>query len=391
LKTPAIVLSSHTIGLNVIRSLGIHGIPIHVLYYEKKDMGYVSRFVSGKTLTPHPEKDEDIFIEILLKFASRYKGSVLIPADDATLTTVSKNKDILSEQYNVACPHWNVTEKFIDKKYTYELAHSAGVPVPKTFTPQSFAEVKKYAESTEYPCLVKPRKSHIYFECFKKKMVKVADKNELIAAYNEASSTGIDILIQEYIPGNDTSGVNYNSYFLDGKPLVEFTARKCRLNPPEFGVPRVVKSAVVPEVIEYGRRIIQALGFNGYSCTEFKKDSRTGQYKLMEVNGRHNRSGLLALKCGINFPLIEYNYLTTCELPEKSDFRKNIYWIDEVADIFCSIKHIKKERLSIIDFIKPYINPHIFAVFDATDLKPFLKRIYDISLMALKKIVNPDK
>ncbi len=37
----------------------------------------------------------------------------------------------------------------------------------------------------------------------------------------------------------------------------------------------------------------------------------------MEMNGRHNRSGLLAVKCGINFPWIEYQGLIN------QDFIKN--------------------------------------------------------------------
>lgn len=41
----AVVLSSHTAGLGVIRALGYMGVPLTVFYYNKLDMGYVSRFV----------------------------------------------------------------------------------------------------------------------------------------------------------------------------------------------------------------------------------------------------------------------------------------------------------------------------------------------------------
>ncbi len=46
---PAIVLASHTMGLAVIRALGIMGVPIVVVVYdEKEDMGYVSKYVKRK-------------------------------------------------------------------------------------------------------------------------------------------------------------------------------------------------------------------------------------------------------------------------------------------------------------------------------------------------------
>jgi D-aspartate ligase len=72
-------------------------------------------------------------------------------------------------------------------------------------------------------------------------------------------------------------------------------------------VPSVVISKDINGVIESGRKILQASSYDGYSCTEFKKDIRDGKYKLMEINGRHNHSALLSIRCGINFLLIEYN------------------------------------------------------------------------------------
>ena len=83
---PAIVLGSHVMGLAVIRALGIMGVPIVVLVYdEREDMGYVSKYVTERIPAPHPEKSEDQFIELLVKCAARLGGSLLIPTSDETL------------------------------------------------------------------------------------------------------------------------------------------------------------------------------------------------------------------------------------------------------------------------------------------------------------------
>ena len=388
IKRSAIVLSCHTIGLAVIRALGSVGIKVFAFYYEKKDMGYTSKFVKERVYTPHPEKNEAAFMEILLAYRKRLKGSILFPVDDPTLTTVSKNKGVLEEHYIVACPDWSIVKKYIDKKYTYALADELEIDSPLTVVPKRLDEVIEYANNVNFPCIVKPCKSHLYYEKFKTKMVKVYNKDDLIAEYHKAENAGTEVLLQEFIPGDDSQGINYNSYFCDGKPLVEFTAWKRRLAPPEIGLPRVVKSSYIPEVIEPGRKIIQALGFNGFSCTEFKKDSRDGTYKLMEVNGRHNRSGLLALKCGINFPLIEYRFLAEGYVPTHYHFTKDIYWVDEFLDVSNSLIHYKNERLSLKEFFRPYIRPHICAIFDMNDPKPFAKRIYDMFQMAFKKLTS---
>lgn len=394
---PAIVLSSHTIGLGVIRALGIMGVPIIAVYYEKQDMGYVSKYVKEKIYAPHPGKYEDQFINLLMECTARFSGSLLIPADDTTLTAVARHKSLLERHYKVACTEWKIAEQFIDKKYTYALADSIGVPAPWTIVLESLEDVERHGRSIEYPCMVKPCQSHHYFQVFRKKMVLVKNFNQMLSAYKQATDAGVEVMLQEFIPGDDTHGVNYNSYFQNGEPLVEFTAEKVRLSPPEFGVPRVAISKDIPEIIESGRNILVALDFYGYSCTEFKKDARDGVYKLMEVNGRHNRSVLLAVHCGINFPWIEYEHLVLGRQPSINNFQRGncpsekecptkhsigVYWIDEFKDVIHSTRYFIKERYSLIQYILPYIKSHIFATFDLKDPVPFIKRCIDLIKMA---------
>ncbi len=380
---PAIIITSHTMGLGVIRSLGIMGVPLYVFYYDKNDMGYVSKYVREAIYCPHPEKNESEFIKILLEYGKQLGGSLLMPVDDASLSVVSKNKTQLAKHYKVACPDWKTTVKYIDKKYTYELADKIGVPCPKTIVPHNLAEVHGYSKDVQYPCIIKPCESHKYYELFQKKMTIVSTPEEMIDAYRDAAEAGIEVMIQEYIPGGDANGVNYNSYIHEDTTAVDFTAEKVRYSPPGIGVPRVVVSKHVPEVIDSGRRILKAMGYHGYSCTEFKKDPRDGVYKLMEINGRHNRSTLLAVRCGINFPWIEYAYFFNREIVYNRHPEDGVYWIDELRDIIHSVKYFREERYSFKQYIRPYLKPHIFAILDLKDPKPFLKRIYDLIMKAL--------
>ncbi|MDD5371680.1 MAG: hypothetical protein PHQ40_21575, partial [Anaerolineaceae bacterium] len=228
------------------------------------------------------------------------------------------------------------------------------------------------------PCLVKPCQSHLYFDAFRRKMVKVGDQDQLIAAYLEATNAGFEVMIQEYIPGEASQGANYNSYSINHEGLVEFTAQKIRNAPPDTGSPCVVLSQHIPEVVVPGRKILKEIGFYGYACTEFKLDPRDGVYKLMEVNGRHNLSALLAIRCGINFPLIHYHHLIRGELPPACDFKTNIYWIDIYRDISYCPKFLLHKQHSITQFLRPYFNAHIDAIFDFNDLKPFRKRLIEL-------------
>ena len=87
-------------------------------------------------------------------------------------------------------------------------------------------------------------------------MVRVDSTREAVEAYRVARSHGLEVVLQELIPGDERCGAVYNSYFCDGEPLVEFTSRKIRNSPPDTGSPSVVVLEWMPEVAEQGRRSV---------------------------------------------------------------------------------------------------------------------------------------
>jgi predicted ATP-grasp superfamily ATP-dependent carboligase len=388
---PVVVLSSHVIGLSVIRSLGIMNVPIYLIYYEKRDMGYVSKYIREKVFAPHPAHSEQEFIELLVHTAQKIGKSLLIPADDFTLVAVSKNKSILEKYFITSFPDWSITKKIIDKKYTYELAKLHGINAPETIVPKSVHDLEEYNKIIEYPCLVKPSQSHSFYDVYGTKMFKVDNYEQLRSAYLDANSHGLEVMLQELIPGDDYAGINYNTYIIESEPLVEFTAQKNRLSPTGFGVPRVLVSKNIPEIIEPGRKILSVLDYSGYACVEFKKDSRNGTYKLMEVNGRLNRSSLLSVKCGINFSWIMYRHLIYGDLIKNDAYEEGIYWINLTEDVIRSFQYYRREKYNLQQYIKPYLSKHIYAIFDWKDLKPFFKRwtnLFERSLTMIFVIIK---
>ena len=159
---------------------------------------------------------------------------------------------------------------------------------------------------------------------------------------------------------------------------MEFTARKVRSAPPDFGSPCVNVSELIPEVVEPGRAILGAMHFDGYACIEFKQDERDGIYRVIDINGRHNLSTMLAVRCGINFPWLHYQHLAEGVAPHAMDFMAGIYWIDILRDVSYSLPGLRSGRYRLGDLIKPYRRAHVFAILDVCDLAPFLKRIGDL-------------
>lgn len=372
---PAIVLSAHTMALGVVRALGSQQVPVVVVHYDPRDMAHCSRFVVESVAAPHPEREEERFVELLLALSARWPGAVLIPASDETLVVAARHKARLQQHFVVACPDAQTVGKVIDKQLTYPLAAAAGVAVPRTLNPSSLGELRKTAGELLYPCLVKPAQSHRFYARFGCKMFVAADGGELLGYYMQAAAAGLDVMVQEYIPGDDAEVFNYNAYAVGGRPLVEFTARHIRSAPPRYGSPRVVLSLAEPGLLEPGRRVLAALGYTGYACTEFKRDPRDGQFKLMEVNARHNLSTLLAVTCGINFPWLEYRRLAYGETPTASDFQSGVYWIDLTRDLAYSLGYFFSEGLRLGDYLRPYRGDKVWAIYDRNDLRPFVRRV----------------
>ena len=381
--TPVLVLSAHTIALGVVQSLGPKGIPLYLVSFDEKDMAYKSKYVRECFYLPHPERNSNDFVNGLIKIGEKIGKAVIFTADDYTLVLISKNLDVLKSGFILPTPDWSIIEKIINKDSTYSIAESLGIPIPKTLLLDNSSNMSSdHLRNIKFPCLIKPVQSHTYYEVFRKKMAVVNNLDELEVNFNECKKKNINVTVQEIIVGDIFRGLNFNSLFFNGKIMQGFTAYKIRMTDDGYGIPVVVRGCrMIDELWEYSEKLLNKIGYEGYSCIEYKYDERDGLYKLLEVNGRYNRSSLLSVKSGINFPWIEYNYLINNKDFENKDYRENIYYIDEFKDIQINIKKLLKGKQNLFSFLKPYFTKHVFAIFSIKDTKPFFKHILDGLIM----------
>lgn len=372
---PVIILSAKTQGLGVVRALGRQGVPLVVVHYDPRDMAHRSRYVTKRLASSDPVQDEAGFVAQILQLAGKWQGAVLMPTSDETLVVAARHKEELSKHFLVACPDYATVCQVIDKQQTSRLAITAGVTAPRTLMPQSLANVRDFCDEVVFPCLLKPAQSHLFFSRFGVKMFVAENSAQLLDNYRCAAAANLKVMIQEYVPGGDGDVANYNCYAVGGNVLTEFTANHIRKSPPWFGSPRVVRSRQIDALPAPGRRLMQTLNYTGYACTEFKRDRRDGQYKLMEINGRHNLSTLLAVRCGINFPLLEYRHHAYGDLPGAQSFQSGVYWIDLSRDIAYSLKLLREEHYTLRKYLRPYLQPHVWAICNWRDPLPFVQRI----------------
>ncbi len=375
-QVPVIVVFSHIIGLPIIRTLGKEGIPIVAVHYQDNEFSQYSKYVSRRYKMTSPQIDEAKFIEELSSLSGNYKGALLVPADDSAVIPLSKYKNKLAAYFKVAVNDWEIANVCIEKQKTYELAEELSIPCPQTAFCNSLEHLPELSKEFSFPFLLKPSQSHLFFRLFKQKAFVINNDDDLLFYSGLLNKFNLSFVLQEIIPGPPSNGVNYNSYMINHVPVAEFTAQKIRIDPPFFGSPRVIVSRKIPEIIEPGRKLLAALNYEGFSCVEFKKDQRDQVYKLMEINARPNLSGALAVRAGINFPLIMYEHLVKGNILASNSFIENIYWIDLQKDLYRFFTSKKIEGISFSDYIRPYKEKHIFAVLSLSDPGPFRHRTW---------------
>ena len=376
-ETKAIILSPgmSITGLPVIRSLGRKGIPVVVVTWDKHSVISSSKYVDESVIAPHPDRSSKEFISFLLNNSPKWKNGLLIPTDDYSVIVLSQNKTELSKHYVVTVPRWDVIEKCVNKKLTYETAKTADIPVPKTVFPDSLAYLETHKNEFVYPYLLKPLFSQKFAEELKLgKMFKIKNFEELESKFSLANKQGLDMMVTEWIHGDCDQLYTYYAYrSLDGKFLVEATLKKLRQSHPDFGTIVVGESTYTPEIMELGRKFLNELSYTGLCGVEFKRDRRDGKFKLIEINARSGTGVNLPVQAGIDFPWIMYKDLVDHEKIRINNYDIGLKWIYLSSDLIFFFRHHQEKNWKFRENMNIYKGTRTFAVYDPHDLRPFIK------------------
>ena len=335
-RLPAIILGSSVNALSFARSLGRRRIPTLLLDSERL-IGSYTRY--GKFLMLSPaEEDSDGWLGVLELIASRLSArAVLFPTTDVHCLMVSQHRDFLHTYFRFIVPEAETMESIVNKRSQYAIARAAGIPVPKTYFPESWEEVKHLSPDLNYPCILKPYISHTgRRELGNKKVQLVKSQAELIAAFEHLTASGQPFMIQEIIPGEDSCLHGYLAFWnKDHRELAWLTKQKLRQNPPNYGDGSLQITVEAPEVARLSRHLLRRFNYSGFVGVEFKFDARDSVYRLMEINPRTVSGNQLAISAGIDFPWIGYQYLTDSmpETPQAYSFRPAVKYVNEEWDI----------------------------------------------------------
>jgi predicted ATP-grasp superfamily ATP-dependent carboligase len=150
-----------------------------------------------------------------------------------------------------------------------------------------------------------------------------------------------------------------------------------------------VSTARNPQVEQLSERLMTEANYRGYFNSEFKRDPRDNLLKLMEVNCRMPRGGLLPTAAGVNYPWIIYLDLVRNQQVDVTEYRIGTYWIELYADLSNSILQHREESIGPADYLRPYLaRDKAFAELDLHDIRPFMALTSQRVRGAWKRVVT---
>jgi predicted ATP-grasp superfamily ATP-dependent carboligase len=181
----------------------------------------------------------------------------------------------------------------------------------------------------------------------------------------------------DLIPGPDSLFYNYTVYIdRQGNPAAELGMKKLRKSPPFFGVCRVGEVVEVNELREPTLELLSHVGWRGMASAEYKLDPRDGRYRLIDINARPFLMQGLALRAGVNYPLLAWREAVSGEKVKASYNGWNGVWINFLDDVYYGAFFRETEGLSLRQYLAPYGRRKTFAVWSAADPKPFMTLCY---------------
>jgi predicted ATP-grasp superfamily ATP-dependent carboligase len=376
-QNAALILGMFETGLGVGRSLGKEGIKVYGLDF-KKDIGFYSTYINAN-LCPHPISDEEALLEDLIVFSKSqtHKPALFVTSDDF-LNFVAKFSDELKPYYLFNLPSPELINQISDKYKQFLLASNTGISLPATYKISSASDLDKVLNELVFPVFIKALDVNIWRKLIggTTKGFVVNDPSELKEKITLLLNKGLEIILQEIIPGPDTQHFKYCTYIgVDGRILLEFTLRKIRQNPIRFGVGAVVESIDYPELVNEGRKLVVNINYRGVGSAEFKLDSRDGKLKLIELNPRYWQQNSLATACGMNFPLMDYLEVTGQYPAPATDFKKNIKWVNRYMDFGSFIQYRKEGELTFREWRRSLSGKKVYPDFTWNDPVPALYEI----------------
>lgn len=326
--------------------------------------------------------NEDVFEQTLIDLAKKlkenYEKLILIPCSDYYASLIIKHKNILKYYENNFISE-ELLNSFITKDKFYNLCEKYNILYPKTLVIK-YKDRKSVLDNLNisFPIVLKPNNSNSteYLNAKfkgKKKVFIINNKKELenVIENINKSNYNDNLIIQEFVPGDDTNMRVINSYsdkngkvkmIVMGKVLLE------EYTPNELGnYSAIISDTNEKDLLINIKNFLEKIKYTGFANFDFKYDEKEKKYKCFEINPRQGRSSYFVETCGISLSKLIVSDLVNNEQTKAIiGAKKEILWLNVPFWVLKKYIFNKNLKTKIIEFKKS--NKIVYTLFYKKDL-----------------------
>jgi predicted ATP-grasp superfamily ATP-dependent carboligase len=355
---------------------------VYAVAAHKGEIGMSSRFLRP-VVRPSIISSEEDTVQILLDLAKDIgRPAVLFPIGDATVLPVSRHRTLLAEHYRFLMPEEDVVQRLLSKDGLTRVLQESVVLGPRSLTILEPGDLNRSASGVRYPVIIKPIYSASWYRAEMvqqigyRKVILVNDSNELRHWFDLIAQVDPRVILQEFIPGEDSRLYYVCGYYgADGRLEAIFAGQKLRITPVHFGSASFVSSIRDERLFEATDNLLRPLRYRGLFGVEFKLDPRDHEYKVIEVNVRWGLWDGLARRCGIDLGFLAYAREVGWPYKVDPNYRVGVKWLSLRRDLEAFLDYRREGTLSLARWVGSLIGPKERATFAWDDPLPGLAEL----------------
>jgi predicted ATP-grasp superfamily ATP-dependent carboligase len=367
--------------LVTVRELGKANLRVCGVERHASALAFASRWCTVSAVLPDFAQQQDAFIDALLEVCVMRRPRALIPSHDGSIEALRSRRAEVERVVGLALASEEALTIAVDKARTLAVASALGLRVPRGVLVSDAVEVERALEEVGLPAVVKPTQSWVQENGSGRRLVPVLTTTHTatLVAIDAVLEEGAQVVIQEWLPG-DREAVSF--IYARGRMWGRFAQRTTRTVPLLGGASVRRESITLPaDATRDAERLVMELDLEGYSEVEFRRDAE-GRAALMEVNPRLSASVEVAVRAGMPFPRMLYEWASEEPLEERSGYRSGVAmrwlggdlsWLKKVWLAQQGQPDIPSRGQAVSVFFADFLRPVNYDYMDVRDPRPVLR------------------
>jgi Predicted ATP-grasp enzyme len=378
--------------LVTVRSLGMRGYKVAALETFDGVPAFSSRWCQQKFVSPTDEGTEE-YLTYLERVLDTCGAHVLITASDGTIELLRQYRERLERRVSIALAQEPGLDIAVDKEQTLAIARKLGLLIPRGMSVRDVSEVATAVQEIGLPAVVKPVESWIAGQQQGRRVAcqLVTTLAEASRAVEELTYGGGSVLFQQFLTGRREA---LSFFYANGEIYARFAQWAKHTDPPLGGTSVLRQSIAIPQDVgELAENLIRAINLEGYSEVEFRRDSAGTPY-LMEINPRLSASVEIAVRAGVDFPLLLYQWAKGEPIDKVEGYRTGLWMRYLWGDISATAASLRERARpgvippwqAIFDFCRFFFVPVKYDYLDWHDLSPIWAALVGRGRGGLKRL-----